>query len=79
MQIDDSIISTVLSPINVHLGASHTYDAPATAQVRTSRMSPIASAVLPGSPGERAVKRDTSSRVGETTLQSANKVIADTI
>jgi len=56
MQIDDSIISTVLSPINVHLGASHTYDAPATAQVRTSRMSPIASAVLPGSPGERAVK-----------------------
>ena len=56
MQVDDFIIRTVLSPINVHLGASHTYDAAAIAQVRTSRMSRIASAGRAGSPGERAVK-----------------------
>jgi hypothetical protein len=44
MQVDDLIIRTVLSPMNVHLGGSPTYDAPAIAQVHTSRMSAIASA-----------------------------------
>ena len=44
MQVDDLIIRTVLSPMNVHLGGSPTDDAPAIAQVHTSRMSAIASA-----------------------------------